>query len=405
MQSIKTAVVVSILLVVGYAVYTTLNNERPSGSLSSAGDDWPGAARPDAPASPDAMGASPLRHDEKSSRSFGSNGGRPAWDFSADSRKTRPGGRAADVAVTKERGGARGGTDDPFDRRESPSPAPSTKSSRTIADEGGSARQPKTDVRPEFREMMEAAQREIQKGSLVRVLRDLTPLYGRQDLSREESRQLTELLSQLAGEVVYSRQHYLQEAYVVRGTESLQQIAEECRVPWQLLANINGIRDPDRLAPGTKLKVLRGPFDAVVFLDRYELVLQIDGLYAGRFPIGIGTDSPRSEGTFVVQKKMTQPTYYGPNGTVRPDDPENPLGKYWIGLDERVGIHGTNDLRNLRRTGGGGGVCLGDRDIEDLYDILSAKSPSCPGSKVTFRRSAESAEAVAGRDPRPSGRR
>jgi lipoprotein-anchoring transpeptidase ErfK/SrfK len=246
--------------------------------------------------------------------------------------------------------------------------------------------------------MMEAAEREIEKGSMVEVLGKLSPLYGRSDLSAEESRQLTEMLSQLAGEVIYSRKHHLEQPYVVQPGDSLQPIAQQYRVPWQLLAKINGVQDPERLIPGSKLKVLRGPFDAVVLLDRYELVLQVNGLYAGRFPIGIGRDWPRLAGTFLVKEKMTRPTYYGPSGIIEPGEPDNPLGKYWIGLDERIGIHGTNDMRNLRRGDGQGAICLGDRDVEDVYDILSAESPSWPGSKVAIRRFAEPPDAVAERD-------
>jgi LysM repeat protein len=253
--------------------------------------------------------------------------------------------------------------------------------------------------------MIEDAHRQIASGALKSVLRELTPWYGSERFSAEESRQFTELLSQLAGEVIYSRKHYLQDPYVVRAGDTLPQIAQQYRVPWQLLGKINGVEDPERLTPGSKLKVLRGPFDAKVLLDRYELVLYVEGLYAGRFPIGIGRDQPQLEGDYVVRKKMTQPTYYGPNGTVRAEDPENPLGKYWIGLDERIGIHGTNDIRNLRRADGRGSVCLGDRDIGDVFDILSAETPSCPGSKVAIRRSVESPPAVAERGASEPGRR
>jgi LysM repeat protein len=237
------------------------------------------------------------------------------------------------------------------------------------------------------------------------VLGKLSPLYGRPDLSAEESRQLSELLSQLAGEVIYSRKHHLGQPHVVQPGESLQQIAEQYRVPWQLLAKINGVQDPERLAPGSKLKVLRGPFDAIVFLDRFELILQVNGLYAGRFPIGIGRDPPRLEGTYLVKEKATRPTYYGPNGIVNPGEADNPLGQYWIGLDERLGIHGTNDMRNLRRGDGKGAICLGDRDIEDVFDILSAGTPSGPGSKVSICRSGEPSPALAERDARAPDRR
>ncbi|MGQ9576204.1 MAG: L,D-transpeptidase family protein [Thermoguttaceae bacterium] len=246
--------------------------------------------------------------------------------------------------------------------------------------------------------MMEAAWQQIHRGQRVDVLRKLSPLYASPEFTPEESRQLTQLLDQLAGTVIYSRRHELQPAYVVRPGESLQQIAEQWQVPWQLLAKINGVKDPDRLSPGRELKVVRGPFDAIIYLDRYELVLRVDGLYAGRFPIGLGQDCPLAEGDYVVQRKVSRPTYFGANGIIPPGDPGNPLGMYWIGLDDQLGIHGTNDLRQLRRSDGRGTICLGQQDIEDVFDILSARSASCSGSIVSIRRSADSASKVAERD-------
>jgi LysM repeat protein len=385
-HSIKTAVVVSILLVVGYAVYTTLNNERSASSPSPGGDDWPRAARVDAPDGAGAAGGSPLRRSEKAFAPNGASGARPPWDLPGSVGGGPPSGpnRTGPTATPKS------------DR---------TSAGNPLAEGPGSARQAPQGVRPEFQKMMEAAQQMIRDGLAVRVLRELSVLYGASDLSAEESRQVTELLGQLAGEVIYSRKPYLEQPHVVQPGDTLERIAQQYQVPSQLLAKINGVQDPNRLAPGSRLKVLRGPFDAIVYPDRLELVLQVQGLYAGRFPIGIGRDQARLDGSYAVTKKTTRPTYHGPNGAIPPEDPDNPLGKYWIGLNEQIGIHGTNDMRNLRRRDGRGTICLGDRDIEDVYDILSAASESCPGSKVTFRRSGDSPQAVAERDAGAPGRR
>ncbi len=348
MHSIKTAVVVSILLVVGYAVYTTLNNERTVSPPSPSGDDWPNAAKSD-PARRPADGApGPARPgDRAASPSRLASDARPSWDPGAAKGPggVRPGDPPVVGAVADARNAPPARALDP--RGVDPAAA---KSARPTAvgqlPDGPDANRPAQEaVRPLFRDMITAARREIAQGgvALVKVLRDLTPMYGKADFSAEESRQLTELLGQLAGEVIYSRKHYLYDPYPVQPGDTLQQIAQQCRVPWQLLAKINGIREPDRLTPGTKLKLVHGPFDALILLDRYELVLQVEGLYAGRFPIGIGRDQPQRDGDFRVREKTVQPT-----------DANNPLGKFWIGLDQRLGIHGTTDIRDLRRADGRG---------------------------------------------------
>jgi hypothetical protein len=142
-------------------------------------------------------------------------------------------------------------------------------------------------------------------------------------------------------------------------------------VPWQLLAKINGVRDPENLTPGRELKVVRGPFDAVVNLDKYELTLMLrrsDGdkhqpLYAGRFRIGVGRDQHNLEGTHLVENK---------------DEPAGAAGglapKYRIELSEQISIHGVDDPRDLGTGDGPGSICLGDRDLQDVHGILSIGS-------------------------------
>ena len=98
-----------------------------------------------------------------------------------------------------------------------------------------------------------------------------------------------------------------------------------------------------------ELKVVRGPFDAVVRLDKHELTLMVQNRYAGRFPIGVGRDQPKLDGEYTVRDKTLNPAYYGPDGvTISPNDPKNPLGGAWIGLTDRIGIHGTNDPQGDR---------------------------------------------------------
>jgi len=231
--------------------------------------------------------------------------------------------------------------------------------------------------------MMQDAEKRLAKGEaeFAAVHLELSRLYGDPILTPEESRQLTELLDQLAGTVIYSRRHLLEPPYVVKPGDSLQSIAQRYNVPWKLLAKINGVLDPERLQPGSQLKVVRGPFEALVSLERFELTLVLGGRYAGRFPIGIGRDAPSPiEGSYTVQRKLAT------NQPSSPADPNGLKGPLSIELADRLVIHGTDDLRNLRRADGPGVICLGPRDIEDLCDILTAKSEAALASTVAIRR-------------------
>ena len=65
---------------------------------------------------------------------------------------------------------------------------------------------------------------------------------------------------------------------------------------------------------------------------------------------------------------------------MEPDDPENPLGEYWLGLGDHIGIHGTNDPSTIGRAASRGCIHLGDSEIEEVFSLLST------GSKVLIRK-------------------
>jgi len=245
------------------------------------------------------------------------------------------------------------------------------------------------DIGAMFDSFMAEVDRELEAGRIAEAHAVLSRFYRRSGLSDEQSRKVTDLLDQLAGTVIYSREHRLERPYMVRPGETLEDIAQRYEVPWQLLANINGIDDPHRVRPGDELKVVRGPFRALVHLEDRELTLMLGERYAGRFPIGVGHDVPPDhiEGTYQVGQKTVGPTYQGPDGlTFRERDPRNPLGGWALYLDRpsgqptAVALHGTNDARNVGRSCDRGTICLDGRDIQDLYAILSV------GSRVEVTR-------------------
>jgi lipoprotein-anchoring transpeptidase ErfK/SrfK len=247
-------------------------------------------------------------------------------------------------------------------------------------------------VQNKFTAFMDAVQKNLAEGKLAEAHLALSSLYGNPDLPAEHARQITDLLDRLAGTVIYSRNLYLGPAYVTKQGDTLEKVAQRYDIPWQLLARINGMMPPgvsyddnrakDRpLSPGMPLKVVRGPFNALVRLDKHELTLTVQNRYAGRFRIGVGRDQPKLDGNYTVRDKALNPSYYGMDGVnISPNDPKNPLGGAWIGLTDRIGIHGTNDPQSLGRDDGRGAICVADRDLQDLYGILSV------GSRVTIVR-------------------
>ena len=211
----------------------------------------------------------------------------------------------------------------------------------------------------------------------------LSAWHNHPTLRPAEQEALYDLLSGLAGTVIYSQEHHLEAPYTPAAGETLEQIARRYQVSPELLAKINGLPLDRPLTPGQPLKVLRGPFGAQIDTARQELVLVLGGRYAGRFEVGLGRERTDIAGHYEVRRKVAHPPYFGPDRTIEPGDPANPLGSHFLSLikplDNEVaapfGIHGTNLQGSLQGDEARGYVRLSQRDIVDCYDILSEKSP------------------------------
>jgi lipoprotein-anchoring transpeptidase ErfK/SrfK len=222
------------------------------------------------------------------------------------------------------------------------------------------------------------ADRQYAADQPAEALATLSLFYNTPGLTDAERTAMLNRLDPLAATVIYSKRHLLEQPHRVGQAETLMEIASRYELPWQLLANINSIEDPVTVLPGTELKVVRGPFRAEVNLQRNELTIFLGDLYAGRFPIAVGTTPAPEEGTYTVQDKQSAQTFYDKDGTpIPPDDPRNPYGNVWLDLGKQLCIHGSPDKSQPSTEGC---ISLRGGDADDLYGILSQ------GSTVTIRR-------------------
>jgi lipoprotein-anchoring transpeptidase ErfK/SrfK len=222
------------------------------------------------------------------------------------------------------------------------------------------------------------ADRQYAADQAAEALATLSLFYNTPDMTDGERDALLGRLDPLAAAVIYSRKHLLEQPHRVGQAETLMEIAARYELPWQLLANINAVEDPVTVLPGTELKVVRGPFRAEVDLTRRELTIFLGDLYAGRFPISVGSEPAPQEGTYTVQDKQSARTFYDKDGAPIPaGDARNPYGNVWLDLGKQLCIHGSPDRRQPSDLGC---ISLRGADAEDLYGILSQ------GSSVTIRR-------------------
>jgi LysM repeat protein len=218
-------------------------------------------------------------------------------------------------------------------------------------------------------------QASLARQELAQAHQMLSQWYGNPALSPTETNQVEALLGQLAGTVVYSTDHRLEPPYVVRIGDTLETIAERFEVPWQLLAKINGIPAATLIQPGQQLKVVHGPFAAVVELSKQQLTLALDGRYAGRFPIIAEPGAENHEGQWVLEQKLNNPAT-GAGSRVLVLRSNSPLG-----VGEAISI---TDGSTTTTTGPTAvappAIRLSAQDAEDLAGILSV------GSRVVIRR-------------------
>jgi hypothetical protein len=179
--------------------------------------------------------------------------------------------------------------------------------------------------------------------------------------------------------------------YVVQPGEMLRRIALNNDVTWEFLCRINGMNDARRMRYGMPLKIIKGPFTAVVSKKDFTLDFylgntpgQPGSMYVCRFPVGLGReDSTTPAGTWMCElhRKLKDPTYYSPRGEgiIAGGDAKNPLGHRWIGLtgidgqavgQQSYGIHGTIDDESIGKLASLGCIRMHNTDVELVYDML-----------------------------------
>jgi lipoprotein-anchoring transpeptidase ErfK/SrfK len=157
----------------------------------------------------------------------------------------------------------------------------------------------------------------------------------------------------------------------------------------ELLKQINNITDERKLQAGKSLKIVKGPFHALVNKKTFTLDIYIGkptepgAVFLRRFKVGLGASDSTPTGTWNVGTKQVNPGYTNPRNegphTFAPDDPKNPLGERWIALEgasgqavgkTSYGIHGTIEPDSIGQMKSMGCIRMLNEDVELVYDLL-----------------------------------
>lgn len=209
---------------------------------------------------------------------------------------------------------------------------------------------------PTLENSMQTARQLIAAGQLRPALAELTTQLQNPALSNQDQATLYKWLDTLAGKVIYSTEHHVQsQPHVVQPSETLASLADNWRIPQQLVYNINRekIPNPFELQPGTELKKIAGPFRAEIDRTSQTVTLFLDELYAGRFKcISVAAGMP--PGTFLVENKM---------------ESGHPAGQFLLQTNNP-----TVSLHAQPAAGSPSGCCFTQGDARDLFSILSVGS-------------------------------
>jgi lipoprotein-anchoring transpeptidase ErfK/SrfK len=180
------------------------------------------------------------------------------------------------------------------------------------------------------------------------------------------------------------------ESHKVEPGEMLAKIAAAQNVSYRFVQRINGLDDPRKLRAGSTIKVPRGPFHAVVTKHAFTLDVYLgapggeDSLYVTTYRVGLGSDDSTPTGKWIVEpgRKVTNPKWVDvrTGRLFEPDDPQNPLGEYWIGLlgtegssvgQASYGIHATIEPDTIGKQASLGCIRLLSEDVAVLFDMLT----------------------------------
>ena len=192
-------------------------------------------------------------------------------------------------------------------------------------------------------------------------------------------------LAQLADQTLFSRAvtdgDPLTETYAVREGDTLGKIGTRFKVTEDLLAQINNLRNKNFVRAGARIKVIHGPFHAAVYKSEHLMHLYLQDVYVRTCQVALGTDGGTPRGRWVVDNRKENPDWTDPRTGKRwhQDDPKNPIGEFWIGLEGTsgeaagafgYGIHGTIEPQTIGRDVSLGCVRLAPEDIAFVYKLL-----------------------------------
>ena len=215
-------------------------------------------------------------------------------------------------------------------------------------------------------------------------LNDVMPLA----MSGEQRKYVKAQLSKLSEHWLFNRSVFpgdkLCSSYRVEPGDVFENIGKKFKVPYGILMRINNISNARSLQAGQTLKVIHGPFHALVYRSNYSMDLFLQNTYIRTFRVGLGKpgmETPTGRWRAKIGGKLIKPPWTNPldGRTYQPTDEDYPLGSRWIGLDGLEGnakgrtgfaIHGTKKESEIGKASSQGCIRMFNGEVVLMYDLM-----------------------------------
>ena len=245
---------------------------------------------------------------------------------------------------------------------------------------------------PEALQLISEATEDINAGRMIAgrdKLNDvLKPQY---QLSSSHRIKIKAQMAKLAEKWLFSTdslpEDTLTDYYDVQSGERLENIGKAQKVPYQILMEINNISRPELLRAGKSIKVINGPFNAIIYRSTFKMDLYLQETFVKSYDVGLGRPGHETPlGLWRVKpggKSDRRPIWTDPDTgkTYEGADPDYPLGDRWIGIEgmddktkERTGfaLHGTKDPTSIGQRSSRGCIRLHNDDVIEVYNLLAS---------------------------------
>ena len=188
--------------------------------------------------------------------------------------------------------------------------------------------------------------------------RALSKLYWDEPKLRPE---IQNRIDQTATSIYFNPQPHYMPAHKPTAGRPLSEIAKQYHVPAEYLARLNNLDDSAAVKPGQDLKVIKGPFAAVVDPDNQTLTIHAHGYYVRQFPCEVALEGPPADSFQILAEEAN---------TFR--------------LAARPTTPGENPFSTAADAPPAGTIRLADQHASLAQDLLA------PGAKITIRKRVKS---------------